>query len=366
MRRVAAKECANIYAPLANRLGIGQLKWEIEDYAFRYQQPDTYKRIAKKLSERHIVREQYIRDFVSDLRGEMKESGINAEVTGRPKHIYSIWRKLQKKSLAFDELFDVRAVRIIADKLQDCYAALGIVHSKYKHLPNEFDDYVANPKPNGYQSIHTVILGPEGKTIEIQIRTKQMHEESELGVAAHWKYKEGSSAARSGYDEKITWLRKLLDWQEEMSDSGEMLDELRIQVFDDRVYAFTPKGDVVDLPMGATRSILPTTFTPKWGIAVLARKWQDVSYLSLTNCRWAIRLKSSPPKSRIHHAIGGTHLLVSFIQDVRAKINAWFRKQSREKNLEAGREILEIELARIGANLKHAEAYALGPLTSIA
>ncbi len=182
----------------------------------------------------------------------MKASNILAEVSGRPKHIYSIWRKMQKKSLDFDELFDVRAVRIIAERLQDCYAALGVVHTKYKHLPSEFDDYVANPKPNGYQSIHTVILGPEGKTIEIQIRTKQMHEDSELGVAAHWKYKEGASGGRSGYDEKITWLRKLLDWQEEMSDSGEMLDELRSQVFDDRVYAFTPRGDVVDLPMGAT------------------------------------------------------------------------------------------------------------------
>ncbi|MDF5394141.1 GTP diphosphokinase, partial [Vibrio parahaemolyticus] len=178
--------------------GIGQLKWEIEDYAFRYQQPETYKQIAKQLSERRIVREQYIKDFVEDLTHEMEVSGINAEVSGRPKHIYSIWRKMQKKSLAFDELFDVRAVRIIADKLQDCYAALGVVHTKYKHLPSEFDDYVANPKPNGYQSIHTVILGPEGKTIETQIRTKQMHEESELGVAAHWKYKEGASS-RSGY-----------------------------------------------------------------------------------------------------------------------------------------------------------------------
>lgn len=187
VRRSAAKECANIYAPLANRLGIGQLKWEIEDYAFRYQHPETYQQIAKQLSERRIVREQYIQDFVDDLTNEMQGSSINAEVSGRPKHIYSIWRKMRKKGLAFDELFDVRAVRIIADKLQDCYAALGAVHTKYKHLPNEFDDYVANPKPNGYQSIHTVILGPEGKTIEIQIRTKDMHEDSELGVAAHWK-----------------------------------------------------------------------------------------------------------------------------------------------------------------------------------
>ncbi|PXA71189.1 GTP diphosphokinase [Vibrio sp. 11986-1-5] len=360
VRRAAAKECANIYAPLANRLGIGQLKWEIEDYAFRYQQPDTYKQIAKQLSERRIVREQYIRDFVNDLRQEMKALNINAEVSGRPKHIYSIWRKMQKKNLAFDELFDVRAVRIIADKLQDCYAALGIVHTKYKHLPGEFDDYVANPKPNGYQSIHTVILGPEGKTIEIQIRTKQMHEESELGVAAHWKYKEGASAARSGYDEKITWLRKLLDWQEEMSDSGEMLDELRSQVFDDRVYAFTPRGDVVDLPMGAT----PLDFAYHIhsevghrciGAKVAGRIVPFTHKLHMGDQVEIITAKEpNPSRDWLNPSLGFVHS-----GRARAKINAWFRKQSREKNLEAGREILENELAKIGAKLKDAEAYAL-------
>ncbi|WP_162045611.1 GTP diphosphokinase [Vibrio taketomensis] len=359
VRRAVAKECANIYAPLANRLGIGQLKWEIEDYAFRYQQPDTYKQIAKQLSERRIVREQYIKDFVDDLHQEMSVSGINAEVSGRPKHIYSIWRKMQKKGLEFDELFDVRAVRIIADKLQDCYAALGVVHTKYKHLPSEFDDYVANPKPNGYQSIHTVILGPEGKTIEIQIRTKQMHEDSELGVAAHWKYKEGSSG-RSGYDEKITWLRKLLDWQEEMSDSGEMLDEVRSQVFDDRVYAFTPRGDVVDLPMGAT----PLDFAYHIhsmvghrciGAKVGGRIVPFTHKLQMGDQVEIITQKEpNPSRDWLNPATG-------FVTSsrARAKINAWFRKQSREKNLEAGREILEHELAKIGATLKDAEQYAL-------
>ncbi|NGZ13097.1 GTP diphosphokinase [Vibrio aestuarianus] len=360
VRRLAAKECANIYAPLANRLGIGQLKWEIEDYAFRYQQSETYKQIAKQLSERRIVREHYIRDFVDDLRSEMKVCNINAEVSGRPKHIYSIWRKMQKKNLAFDELFDVRAVRIIADKLQDCYAALGVVHTKYKHLPSEFDDYVANPKPNGYQSIHTVILGPEGKTIEIQIRTKQMHEESELGVAAHWKYKEGASNARSGYDEKITWLRKLLDWQEEMSDSGEMLDELRSQVFDDRVYAFTPRGDVVDLPMGAT----PLDFAYHIhsevghrciGAKVAGRIVPFTHKLSMGDQVEIITQKEpNPSRDWLNPSTGFVHS-----GRARAKINAWFRKQSREKNLEAGREILDDELAKIGATLKDAEKYAL-------
>jgi len=359
VRRAAAQECVNIYAPLANRLGIGQLKWEIEDYAFRYQQPDTYKQIAKQLSERRIVREQYIKDFVDDLTSEMKTSSINAEVSGRPKHIYSIWRKMQKKGLAFDELFDVRAVRIIADKLQDCYAALGTVHTKYKHLPSEFDDYVANPKPNGYQSIHTVILGPEGKTIEIQIRTKDMHEDSELGVAAHWKYKEGGGG-RSGYDEKITWLRKLLDWQEEMSDSGEMLDELRSQVFDDRVYAFTPRGDVVDLPMGAT----PLDFAYHIhsevghrciGAKVAGRIVPFTHKLAMGDQVEIITSKEpNPSRDWLNPSMG-------FVTSgrARAKINAWFRKQSREKNVEAGRDILEVELQKIGATLKDAEQYAL-------
>jgi len=360
VRQAAAKECANIYAPLANRLGIGQLKWEIEDYAFRYQHSSTYKQIAKQLSERRIVREQYIEDFVTDLAQEMQVCSINAEVSGRPKHIYSIWRKMQKKSLAFDELFDVRAVRIIADQLQDCYAALGVVHTKYKHLPSEFDDYVANPKPNGYQSIHTVILGPEGKTIEIQIRTKQMHEDSELGVAAHWKYKEGASAGRSGYDEKITWLRKLLDWQEEMSDSGEMLDELRSQVFDDRVYAFTPRGDVVDLPMGAT----PLDFAYHIhsevghrciGAKVAGRIVPFTHKLAMGDQVEIITQKEpNPSRDWLNPSLGFVHS-----GRARAKINAWFRKQSREKNLEAGRDILEVELGKIGATLKDADMYAL-------
>lgn len=359
-RRQAAKECANIYSPLANRLGIGQLKWEMEDYAFRYQQPDTYKQIAQQLSERRIVREQYIKNFIDDLRNEMSASSINAEVSGRPKHIYSIWRKMQKKNLAFDELFDVRAVRIIADKLQDCYAALGIVHTKYKHIPQEFDDYVANPKPNGYQSIHTVILGPEGKTIEIQIRTKQMHEDSELGVAAHWKYKEGKSAGRSGYDEKIAWLRKLLDWQEEMSDSGEMLDELRSQVFDDRVYAFTPRGDVVDLPMGATPLDFAYHIHSEVGHRCIGAKVGGrivpfTHQLSMGDQVEIITAKEpNPSRDWLNPATGFVHS-----GRARAKINAWFRKQSREKNLEAGKEILEVELQKIGATLKDATDYAL-------
>ena len=362
VRRIAAQECANIYAPLANRLGIGQLKWEIEDYAFRYQHPEVYKQIAKQLSERRIDREGYITHFVDDLSDAMRVSNIRAEVQGRPKHIYSIWRKMQKKSLEFDELFDVRAVRIVAEELQDCYAALGVVHTKYRHLPKEFDDYVANPKPNGYQSIHTVVLGPEGKTIEIQIRTKQMHEESELGVAAHWKYKEGPAAsgvAQSAYDEKINWLRKLLVWQEEMSDSGEMLDELRSQVFDDRVYAFTPKGDVVDLPSNATPLDFAYHIHSEVGHRCIGAKVEGrivpFTYHLQMGDQVEIITQKEPNPSR--DWLNPNQGFVTSSR-ARAKVHAWFRKQDRDKNIIAGKEILEAELSKIHATLKDAHSYA--------
>ncbi len=364
-RVLAAKECSNIYAPLANRLGIGQLKWELEDFCFRYLHPDEYKRIAKLLHERRIDREQYIDTFVNSLRTEMVKEGVKAEVYGRPKHIYSIWRKMQKKALAFDELFDVRAVRIVAERLQDCYGALGIVHTLYRHLPSEFDDYVANPKPNGYQSIHTVVLGPRGKTVEIQIRTRQMHEDAELGVAAHWKYKEGSTSSShargaAGHEERIAWLRKLIAWQEEMADSGEMLEEVRSQVFDDRVYVFTPKGDVIDLPAGSTPldfayhihsdighrcigakiggRIVPFTYQLQMGdqIEVITQK------------------QPNPSRDWLNPNLG--YITTS---RGRSKIHAWFRKQDRDKNIVAGRQILDNELSQLDISLKEAEKLLL-------
>ncbi|MFP1723194.1 GTP diphosphokinase [Lonsdalea quercina] len=360
-RVLAAKECTNIYAPLANRLGIGQLKWELEDFCFRYLHPEEYKRIASLLHERRIDREQYIDDFVTNLRQAMEKDGLKAEVYGRPKHIYSIWRKMQKKSLSFDELFDVRAVRIVVERLQDCYGALGIVHTHYRHLPDEFDDYVANPKPNGYQSIHTVVLGPRGKTLEIQIRTREMHENSELGVAAHWKYKEGASTtSRSGYEGRIAWLRKLLAWQEEMADSDEMLDEVRSQVFDDRVYVFTPKGDVIDLPTGSTPldfayhihsdighrcigakvggRIVPFTYQLQMGdqIEVITQK------------------QPNPSRDWLNPNLG--YVTTS---RGRSKIHNWFRKQDRDKNILAGKQILDNELENLGLSQKMAEKLLL-------
>lgn len=363
-RVLAAKECTNIYAPLANRLGIGQLKWELEDFCFRYLHPDEYKRIAKLLHERRIDREDYIDTFVHSLRTEMVKEGVKAEVYGRPKHIYSIWRKMQKKSLAFDELFDVRAIRIVAERLQDCYGALGIVHTLYRHLPNEFDDYVANPKPNGYQSIHTVVLGPQGKTVEIQIRTRQMHEDAELGVAAHWKYKEGgvggSARGASGHEERIAWLRKLITWQEEMADSGEMLDEVRSQVFDDRVYVFTPKGDVVDLPAGST----PLDFAYHIhsdighrciGAKIGGRIVPFTYHLQMGDQIDIITQKQpNPSRDWLNPNLG--YVTTS---RGRSKIHAWFRKQDRDKNIIAGRQILDNELDHLDISLKDAEKVLL-------
>lgn len=363
-RVLAAKESTNIYAPLANRLGIGQLKWELEDYCFRYLHPDEYKRIAKLLHERRIDREQYIENFVAGLRREMIKEGVRAEVYGRPKHIYSIWRKMQKKSLAFDELFDVRAVRIVADRLQDCYGALGIVHTLYRHLPDEFDDYVANPKPNGYQSIHTVVLGPQGKTVEIQIRTRQMHEDAELGVAAHWKYKEGpgSSNARgaAGHEERIAWLRKLIAWQEEMADSGEMLEEVRSQVFDDRVYVFTPKGDVVDLPAGSTPLDFAYHIHSDIGHRCIGAKIGGrivpFTYQLQMGDQVEVITQKQPNPSRdwLNPNLG--YITTS---RGRSKIHAWFRKQDRDKNILAGRQILDSELSHLDISLKEAEKVLL-------
>jgi GTP pyrophosphokinase len=361
-RVLVAKEITNIYAPLANRLGIGQLKWELEDLSFRYLHPDTYKQIAKLLDEKRLDRERYIHRFVEELKQALQLAGVQADVYGRPKHIYSIWRKMQKKQLSFSDLYDVRAVRVIAHRLQDCYAALGIVHTQWHHIPREFDDYVANPKPNGYQSIHTVVLGPEGKTVEIQIRTEQMHQDAELGIAAHWKYKEGGVQGRdSGYEERIAWLRKLLAWQEDMVESGSLVDELRTQVFEDRVYVFTPKGDVVDLPVGATPLDFAYQVHSMVGHRCIGAKIDGrivpFTYALQTGDQIEIITQKEPNPSRDWMNPNTGFLRTS---RARAKVTSWFRKVDRDKNIVAGKETLEKEMERHGFHLsKEAQAQML-------
>lgn len=360
-RVLAAKECSSIYAPLANRLGIGQLKWELEDYCFRYLQPKKYHQIASLLDERRLDREEYIRVFVQSLQSAMLEEQIKADVYGRPKHIYSIWRKMQKKHVDFEELYDVRAIRIIVEKLQDCYAALGVVHTRFKHLPKEFDDYIANPKPNGYQSIHTVVLGPMGKTLEVQIRTRQMHEDAELGVAAHWKYKEGGqSSQKSSLEDRINWLRKLLTWQEEMVDTGEMLEEVRSQVFDDRVYVFTPQGDVIDLPIGSTPLDFAYHIHSDIGNrcvgAKVAGRIVPFTYQLQMGDQIEIITQKNPNPSRDWL---NPHLGYITSHRGRSKVQNWFRKQDRDKNIIAGKQILDHELAQIPVSIKEAEKVLL-------
>jgi GTP pyrophosphokinase len=252
-RERLAVETRAVFAPLANRLGVWQLKWELEDLAFRYLDADEYRRIAAALNERRADRERYIEDLCSNLQAELRKAGIDAEVYGRPKHMYSIYRKMQRKHLAFEQLFDVRAVRVVVSSIPECYAALGVVHGLWHYIPGEFDDYIATPKGNFYRSIHTAVIGPGGKSVEVQIRTREMHEHAELGVAAHWTYKEGG-ARNATYERKIEWVRKLLEPQDTSTDETDrnFLERMRTELFEDRVYALTPKGEVIDLPRGAT------------------------------------------------------------------------------------------------------------------
>ena len=352
-RVLTAKECANIYAPLANRLGIGQLKWELEDIAFRYLHPNIYKKIAQLLDETRLAREDYMIDFVGSLSGQLKSLKISGKVYGRPKHIYSIWKKMQQKSLDFEQLFDVRAVRIIVDELQDCYSALGIVHTSWQHLHNEFDDYVATPKPNGYQSIHTVVLGPEGKSVEIQIRTQQMHDDAEMGVAAHWRYKEGSTATKgsdkkSGFDEKISWLKKILQWQEDVSESGDLIDELRSQVFEDRIYVFTPNGDVIDLPAGSTPLDFAYYIHSNVGHCCIGAKIfgkiVPFIYQLQTGDQVEVLTTKTPNPSRdwLNPNLNYLHTARA-----RAKVQHFFKLLDRDKHISQGKQLLENELSKI-------------------
>jgi GTP pyrophosphokinase len=247
-RERLALETREVFAPLANRLGLWQLKWELEDLAFRFLQPDDYRRIAAALAEKRVDREQYITAFCRTLEGMMRDAGIEGEVYGRPKHIYSIHRKMERKQLSFEQVFDLRAVRVVVGTVTECYTALGLIHGAYTYIPGEFDDYIATPKDNFYRSIHTAVLGPESKPVEVQIRTREMHAQAELGLAAHWRYKE-SRAHDVSYDRKIEWVRKLL---EPTQGDKDFLDEVRAELFEDRIYALTPKGEVVDLPHGST------------------------------------------------------------------------------------------------------------------
>ncbi|QPL44658.1 GTP diphosphokinase [Halomonas sp. A40-4] len=345
-----AREVADIYAPLAHRLGIGQLKWELEDLSFRYLHEDEYKAIAKLLAEKRLDRDRYINDVVETLKGLMEAQNIHHyDVDGRAKHIYSIWRKMKRKRIDFSQVHDVRAVRILVPEVADCYTVLGIVHSRWHHVPNEFDDYIANPKKNGYQSLHTAVMGPENKVLEIQIRTFAMHDEAELGVCAHWRYKGHDTNAKSrSYEEKIAWLRQVLEWQDEVGGFGDLREGLSSDVAPDRIYVFTPDGHVIDLPRIATPidfayrvhteighrcrgakvngRIVPLTYKLKSG--------QQVEILTAT--------KGGPSRDWLNPSLGYVRT-----SRARAKIQAWFKYQARDQNLDEGRVLFDREMRRL-------------------
>ena len=341
-----ARESLDIFAPIANRLGIGQLKWELEDLAFRYLEPDTYKRIAKSLDGKIEEREQFIHEVVDKIKEIASKEGINAEIYGRPKHIYSIWKKMTAKSRSFEELFDVRAVRVVVENIAECYVVLGLVHAQWRHIDKEFDDYIANPKENGYQSLHTAVYGPHGKPVEVQIRTKQMHEFAEFGVAAHWRYKE-AGGSKSNLQSGIDSLRKLLDATK--SSDEELLESFRTEMFSDRVYVLTPEGRVIDLPEGGTpldfAYAVHTEIGHRCRGAKVNGRIVQLTY-QLKNGERVEVLTGKEAAPRRDWMI--SHL--GYIKTTRARnrIRSWFRKQDKEKNYNEGKALCEREFKRHG------------------
>ncbi|MGN5518825.1 GTP diphosphokinase [Halopseudomonas sp. Lyrl_26] len=344
-----AREVFDIYAPLAHRLGIGHIKWELEDLSFRYLEPHKYKQIASLLDERRLDRQQYIEAVMSQLRHELSGAGIDGEITGRVKHIYSIWRKMQNKGLDFSQIYDVRAVRILVPEVRDCYTALGIVHTLWRHIPNEFDDYIANPKENGYRSLHTAVIGPEGKVLEVQIRTHAMHEEAELGVCAHWRYKGTDVDSNSNaYEDKIAWLRQVLEWHEEMGDIGGLAEQLRVDFEPDRIYLFTPDGHVLDVPRGATPLDFAYRVHTEIGHNCRGAKVNGrivpLNYVLQTGEQVEIITgrTGGPSRDWLNPNLGYVNT-----SRARAKVQHWFKQQAREQNVQAGKVMLERELARM-------------------
>ncbi len=339
-----ARQTMEIYAPLAERLGIWQIKWELEDLAFKALEPDRFRELAKMLDTRRKGREGYIERAIEELRPALTAAGIDAELQGRPKHIYSIAKKMQRKGAGFEEIYDVYAIRCLVEEVKDCYAALGVVHSIWRPIPGQFDDYIAVPKNNLYQSLHTAVMATEGKPLEIQIRTHAMHQVSEVGIAAHWRYKEGSRSDRE-YDAKLAWLRQLMDWQREVSDATEFVEGIKLDIFQDQVFVFTPKGDVKDLPAGAT----PLDFA--------YRIHTDVGHRCIgakVNNRLVpldYRLKNGDiveiVTTKGEHGPSRDWLNVVRTSHAREKIRAWFKRQERDDNIVHGRESLERELRRL-------------------
>ena len=345
-RRRTAQESLDLYAPLANRLGIGQIKWELEDLSFRYIEPDTYQHIARLLDERRIDREQFIAEVTEQLQTSLADAGMQADIYGRPKHIYSIWNKMIRKGLDFEQIYDVRAVRVLVDTLPQCYAALGVVHSLWPPIPGEFDDYIAKPKNNLYQSLHTAVYGPSCKVVEIQIRTREMHHHAELGVAAHWRYKEGGPGDRN-FEQRIQALRQALDLGEH-AEPDEFLDRLKDVLHYDTIHVFTPKGTVIDLPRGSTALDFAYHIHSDIGnrcrgakvngrITPLSQPLENGQQVEVLTAK-----NGHPSRDWLSPALGYLHTARA-----RSKARQWFKQENFSTNVEEGANILQHELKRL-------------------
>jgi len=343
-RKRIARETLDIYAPLAHRLGIGQVKWELEDLAFRQLEPDAFEEVVGRLQRRRAEREALVEDLREILARELEKIEIEAEIDGRPKHVYSIWQKMQRDQKDFTQIYDLSAIRVLVGSIKDCYGVLGVVHSLWKPLPGRFKDYIAMPKSNGYQSLHTTVISHSGEPIEIQIRTVEMHQVAEFGVAAHWSYKEGGRDA--AFDEKLSWLRLLMEWQKEVQDAESFVDQVKVDLFQDEVFVFTPKGDVLNLPAGSTPIDFAYRIHTEVGHRCIGAKVNGrmipLDY-ELRNGEIVEVLTSKAPGH------GPSRDWLGFVKSASAKerIRKWFKSQRREENIAKGRDLLEKELHRM-------------------
>ncbi len=343
-----ANETLEIYAPLANRLGIWQVKWELEDLAFRYAFPDKYKEIAEFIDERRVDRETTMRSITVKLKKLLEDDGIKADVKGRSKHLYSIHKKMERKEVPFEMVYDVRGVRIVVESDNQCYLALGVIHNAWKPIPGAFDDYIATPKDNLYQSLHTAVIYNDGKTLEAQIRTPEMHENAEYGIAAHWRYKEGHRRD-DAYEQKILWLRKLMEWRQDVDDAGDFIEAMKSDVFDDRVYVFTPRGDIIDLPSGSTPIDFAYHIHTEIGQRCRGAKVDgklvplDTKLETGNSVEILTAKRGGPSRDWLNPSL---EMVKS--QRSRSKIRQWFKRQDREQNISHGKLLLDKELRRLG------------------
>jgi guanosine-3',5'-bis(diphosphate) 3'-pyrophosphohydrolase len=359
-RNRIAQETLDIFAPLANRLGIWQIKWELEDLSFHHLNPEKYREIAENLAERREDREKQIQSIIQKLRKVLGENGIEAEISGRPKHIYSIYKKMQEKAKPFEMVRDLRAVRCLVKEIRDCYSALGVIHTHWPPIPSEFDDYIAVPKDNFYQSLHTAVIFDDGKPLEVQIRTYQMHQNAEYGVAAHWRYKERGPKDES-YEQQINWLRMIKDMRQDFEDAADFVDGMKSDLFQDRVYIFTPRGDIIDLPAGSTpidfAYLVHTEVGNRCRGAKVNGRLVTLDYALKTGDQVEILLakQGGPSRDWLNTSLG----LVK-TQRARSKIRQWFKRQDRDQNLTQGKAILEKELRRLGLTNLDDEKLAKG------